>query len=185
MNFTTPYTHDRARSFKVATVNDKPSLTQQSDASETDINVIVARYTKTGQLPQIQDGARWGDFSEVNDYRSALDRITELKAAFYEIPAAIRDKFDNDPAKFCEFAENPDNVDEMVKMGLATPKENPETREYTASRRAYDDNTGLDDDHNEPSPPPPKEKNGNPATGQRPAQNGPTRTVGQPPRGGA
>ena len=34
------------------------------------------------------------------------------------IPSDIRKQFDNNPGKFYEFVSNPDNKDELIKMGF-------------------------------------------------------------------
>ena len=44
---------------------------------------------------------------------------------FAALDAAVRSRFDNDPAKFLEFTADPANADEMVKMGLAVAKPAP------------------------------------------------------------
>jgi len=49
------------------TFNKEPTLTDQSQANDTDINVIVKRYTMHGQLPQTKQTARYGDFTEIPD----------------------------------------------------------------------------------------------------------------------
>lgn len=184
MKFETQYTATgRERSHKFATVNNDDSMTQQSDANETDLNIIFGKFVKTGQLPQVTMDPRYGDFSGATDYRTALDKINELKDAFNDVPANIRARFHNDPGEFLEFTQNPDNIDEMVKLGLATERQPEQTHEYTASRRAYDDNTGLDD---EPPPNPKETKNGNnPAANQRTTADQATRAAGGPPRGGS
>lgn len=102
-----------------ATVNEEESMTQQSDADECDINLIMEKYKVTGQAPQVIQQGIYGDFTEVGDYRTAVERIRAANEAFQAIPAKLREKFDNDPAKFIDFATNPDNMDEMIKLGLA------------------------------------------------------------------
>lgn len=100
------------------------SLTKQAPASETDINQLLDRFSRTGVLPTGAPGAgMYGDFSQVTDYRQALQIVLEADAKFMELPAKLRSRFDNDPAKFLEFVENPANLKEMIKLGLA--KERP------------------------------------------------------------
>lgn len=97
------------------------SRTQQHQAAETDINLIVKRFRVTGLMPV---GARlpsYGDFDSVVDYRTAMDAIIAAEKSFMALPANIRDRFDNDPSRFMEFCDNKDNLDELRKMGLAVP----------------------------------------------------------------
>lgn len=119
MKFTTQYSHTNQRSEFYGTENMEPSLTQESDRNETDINVIMERFNRTGQLPQVQMEAMSGDFSDITDFRDALDRVQAAQAAFMEIPAKIRLQFNNDPAEFIAFAEDPKNIDKLRELGLA------------------------------------------------------------------
>lgn len=119
MNFRTPYNHDRAISALFGTVNNEDTMAEQSHAKDTDINVIMAKYKITGQIPLPQVPARYGDFSQVTDYREALHTIREANDLFMELPANIRARFRNDPSAFMDFMADPDNADEMEKLGLA------------------------------------------------------------------
>lgn len=125
MNFRTPYNHDRAISALFATINDEESLTQQDDAKDTDINVIVKRFTKSGQLPQLVMDALSGDFTDMPDYRACMERIKAANDAFATIPADIRGRFQNDPDRFIKWANDPENLDELRKLGLAKPPAPP------------------------------------------------------------
>lgn len=103
-----------------ATFNTEDSMTQQSDVNETDINFIVEKYSRTGQIPQVQVGPLYGDFTGDLDYRNMVEQIAAANAAFHEIPAKIRKEFDNDPAQFIEYANNPANLEKLREWGLAT-----------------------------------------------------------------
>jgi hypothetical protein len=120
--FTTPYTHTKQRSQAFATINEGESLTQQSDAADCDINVIMKRYGggNTG-LPQVIGKPLFGDFTEATDYRTMVETIQQANNAFLEIPARLRAQFNNDPHEFIEWATNPANIEEVRKAGLAPP----------------------------------------------------------------
>ena len=45
--------------------------------------------------------------------------VASANSLFAGLPSTIREKFENDPAKFLEFAQDEENLDEMRKMGLA------------------------------------------------------------------
>lgn len=98
-----------------------PSRTRQSDAAEADINTIVRNFGLTGQLPQGVRIPEYGDFDVVSDYRSAVEAIRNADASFMAMPADVRFKFSNDPQQFLEFCANPENLEEMRKLGLAVP----------------------------------------------------------------
>lgn len=101
------------------------SRTQQNFGPETDINRIMAKYEKTGLLTHVSTYAgQYGDFSGVPDYKSGLERIMAADEMFMSLPARIRDRFNNDPAQFIEFATDEKNLDSLREMGLA-PKPAP------------------------------------------------------------
>lgn len=120
MKFATVYNHNDERSVSFATTNTEESKTQQSDKDDTNINVIVGRFMKTGQVPQVKDNPiLGGDFTAGADFRDHLEFIREAKEAFHEIPAKVRMHFNNDPARFIDFASDPENLPQMRKWGLA------------------------------------------------------------------
>jgi len=94
-------------------------LTQQHYQEECDIVNIIKRHDRNGIIEHVHRGqARYGDFSEVTDYREALDLVKNAQEEFMTIPSDIRKQFDNNPGKFYEFVSNPDNKDELKKMGF-------------------------------------------------------------------
>lgn len=100
-------------------------LVQHHMQEETDVNNIMKKYQSTGDISHLGEIAgSYGDFSDVTDYKTGLDRINEANALFMELPASIRDRFNNDPAKFVSFAEDKNNQSELIEMGLA-PKPAP------------------------------------------------------------
>ena len=100
------------------------SLTQQHFKEECDVINIIKRHDRNGIIEHVQRGqARYGDFSEVADYREALDLVRDAQEEFMSVPSDIRKKFDNDPGKFYEFVSNPDNKEELKQMGfIETPE---------------------------------------------------------------
>lgn len=107
------------------------SLTKQSEKDECNINKIMAKYEKTGLVNHVMSQeAVYGDFSQVTDYQDALNKINAAQALFDALPAQIRSKFENDPTLFLEFAQNPENADQLIEMGLAVPK-TPDTAPET------------------------------------------------------
>ena len=100
------------------------SLTQQHFKEECDVINIIKRHDRNGIIEHVQRGqARYGDFSNVADYREALHLVRDAQDEFMTIPSDIRKKFDNDPGKFYEFVSNPDNKEELKTMGfIETPE---------------------------------------------------------------
>ncbi|WNK12542.1 MAG: internal scaffolding protein [Microvirus sp.] len=110
------------RSLETGYVEDMPSLAIQSQKDEADINNIVRMFGVTGKLPESVRVPTYGDFSMVEDYQTAIHAIREAEASFMKMPADTRSRFGNDPQKFLEFCDDPGNLEEMRKLGLAVPK---------------------------------------------------------------
>lgn len=98
------------------------SRTKQSEAAECDVNNIVAKARQNGFMPPPTSEGQYGDFSDPMDYQAAMDLVLQAKEQFEELPAAVRSRFANDPKAFLQFATDPQNGDEMVKLGLAIPR---------------------------------------------------------------
>jgi phage internal scaffolding protein len=120
ISFRTAYDPHKKYVFKTS----GESLTQQHFKEECDVINIIKRHDRNGIIEHVQRGqARYGDFSEVADYREALDLVRDAQDEFMTIPSDIRKKFDNDPGKFYEFVSNPDNKEELKQMGfIETPE---------------------------------------------------------------
>lgn len=102
--------------------NPELDRTQQEFADECDINSIMARYQKTGLLDFVnQHQPQYGDATGL-EYLDMQNQIVAAKNMFADLPAKIRDRFANDPAKFLDFFNDPENIEEATKMGLVAPK---------------------------------------------------------------
>lgn len=95
-----------------------PSLAQQQFKEETDVNYIVDRYTRTGELPPGSQIPQFGDFTGVSDYHSALNLVRQSQEEFMSLPPAVRSRFENDPGKLLDFLTDDKNRAEAVKLGL-------------------------------------------------------------------
>lgn len=106
------------------TVNNEASMTVQSEKDSCDFNLIFERYAKTGLMTNVRrEPPNFGDFSNVSDYHDALLQIQAAEDSFMQLPATVRARFENDPAKVIEFLNDPQNRSEAVKMGLvASPQ---------------------------------------------------------------
>lgn len=102
--------------------------TRQEFAADCDINVIMARYEKTGVISHMSPRKpMYVDFSEMPDsLQDALSMLEEAKSSFMTLPASVRAEFENDPVSFVTFAADPKNLDQMREWGLAPPKGEPE-----------------------------------------------------------
>lgn len=98
------------------------SQTVQAEKDNCDINVIIARFQKTGILPDIKGrvASVFGDISNVPDFHEAQTIVAKAGQLFMELPADVRSRFSNDPGQFLSFVGDPKNADALVEMGLAT-----------------------------------------------------------------
>lgn len=96
-------------------------LVEQNHKAECDINQIIKRHgidliQKTNLLKSQEF-----QFDDVtgNDFQEAMFKLSKAQESFDSLPSLIRKKFDNNPAMFLDFVQNPDNITEMVELGLA------------------------------------------------------------------
>lgn len=98
------------------------SKAQQSAAEETDINTIVNRFLRTGEMPRDLRAPTYGDFDEVFDFQTAMNAVRQANESFMSMPAQLRARFHNSPQEFLEFTNNAENYDEAVKLGIVVPR---------------------------------------------------------------
>ena len=126
----TPYNYDLdAASNESGLHCEDATLAQQHFKDECDINNILRQFNVTGLLPETPLSPRYGDFTGIGDYHTALNRVIAAEHEFMALPAQIRSRFDNDPAKLIDFLENQENKDEAIKLGLVNPVELPQVVE--------------------------------------------------------
>lgn len=127
---TTPLSLPNSLPFRTAygpklsvTLNCLPGVgrTKQSFAGEADVNNIVAKFIKTGTLDFARKHeARYGDVTGA-DFQAAQNIIATANSMFEEMPARVRARFENDPAKFLDFVQDPGNQAEAAELGLTVP----------------------------------------------------------------
>lgn len=93
--------------------------THQSFKDECDINVLMSKYERTGQLPEmIKKNPVYGDFSNPVDFQHAQNMVIKVNQQFNALDARVRERFANEPQKFLEWVSDPKNADEMASLGL-------------------------------------------------------------------
>lgn len=95
-------------------------MTKSEFKDDCDINKIIARYQRTGQLPDNAKAAaaRYGDFSEVPPYQEMLDRIRAADELFAALPAKVRKEFDNDAGNFIRATQTVEGMKILHDLGL-------------------------------------------------------------------
>lgn len=109
--FRTPYDGNHLRVVQEFT---QPSRTKQEFKEQCDINNIVQNFLRTGELPNAYDAAK-AKFLNMADlpvsYHEALNLVIDATAAFDELPASARARYDNDVQKFLAAVhKDPDSV---------------------------------------------------------------------------
>lgn len=120
--------------YPVAVGFSEPSRTKQSFKEECDINNVMKKFERTGILPDlIKSNPQYGDFSDPLDFQESSNIVAHANEQFAALSAKIRDRFGNSPQAFLEFATNPENEREMVRLGLATRRPVEEKQEASKS----------------------------------------------------
>ena len=118
----TPYNYDTdAASNESGLHCEDASLAQQHFKDECDINNILRQFNITGLLPEAPLSPRYGDFTGIGDYHTALNQVIAAEDEFMSLPATLRARFENNPAQLIEFLDNPLNKNEAIKLGLVNP----------------------------------------------------------------
>jgi len=119
-----PYNYDADQaSLRTGLSCPEPTLAQQQFRDECDINVITERFGLTGQLPVGVRAPSYGDFTGVSDFQSAMQAVRQAQESFMLFPAAVRERFANNPQRLLEFCADPANLEEARSLGLAMPSE--------------------------------------------------------------
>ncbi len=119
----TMYNYDRdAASNESGLHCEDASLTQQHFKDETDINNILRQFNITGLLSESPLSPRYGDFTGIVDYHSALNAVIAAEDGFNALPADLRATFGNDPEQLINFLDDPKNKDEAIRLGLVDQK---------------------------------------------------------------
>lgn len=103
------------------------TLTKQEFKDECDINVLMKRYQKTGLFPHPSgQQPRYVTNIGMPDYQESLNIVMKAQEEFASLNSELRKRFENDPAKFLAFVNDPANADELVSLGLReAPKPAP------------------------------------------------------------
>jgi len=109
------------------TIDCGPGRTKQYMRDETNINLIMDKYQKTGLVDFVS--RRQPEYMETEpvDFQNAMNTVIEAQNLFSELPSSIRKKFQNNPSEFYDFVSDPSNTEEIYNLGLATrPVQPPE-----------------------------------------------------------
>jgi dTDP-glucose pyrophosphorylase len=107
-------------SVRVCTHNKECSLTDQSWKKDCDVNHIVNKYMKTGQLTHVAKGeGQYLDVSEISDLQDGLLKIKQAEELFRQLPEKVR-QVCKTPRELVTYLADPKNDDQAVELGLKT-----------------------------------------------------------------
>lgn len=81
----------------ITEIADTKTKAVQSEAKHADINAIVAKAHKTGQLPVLMGRKPIETMPDVESYQDALNKVVKANQAFERLPSSIRAEFGNKP----------------------------------------------------------------------------------------
>lgn len=117
MDFKTAY----GPKLRVQVDNVSPSRTKQAFKDECDINTIISRFLRTGVMNfTAKNEPRYGDCTGI-EFDAAMRTVANAQSLFNELPAALRHRFENEPAKFLDFVQDEKNREEATALGLLKP----------------------------------------------------------------
>lgn len=97
----------------------KPRITDQSFKNVCDINQVMERFRKTGQLPNFpQKTPFYGSNIDAPSLTDAFNIVTTAHEMFYQLPAAIRKDMDNDPTRLEAYLADSSNFEKLAKHGI-------------------------------------------------------------------
>ena len=112
---------------RVVTINAHDSRAQQQFKKDCDVNLIIAKFKKTGTVTHVRNAAAgvYADMTDAPSYQEALQTVINAERAFEEVPAKIRERFNHDPALMMEFLSQKENDEEAIKLGLKIKPQPP------------------------------------------------------------
>lgn len=101
----------------------EPTKTKRYMSADCDINTIMAKAQRGFAVPGGRKPAIFGDFTSVPDdaaqaFTRAVELVQSAEQSFSELPANVRDRFNNNPAEMLTFLADVNNRAEAVRLGL-------------------------------------------------------------------
>lgn len=125
-----PYNYDQDMvSFETGVFCKDPSLADQSQKEECDINTIVDRFGITGHMPMNTALPRYAELEEVGDFQKYMGMQIEADAAYNRMPRGLRQIVGSSYRDFLMFCDDPANAEKLVEFGLAVKRVDVSTQE--------------------------------------------------------
>jgi len=101
------------------------SMTRQSEADSCDINKIMERFDRTGQLPiSLKAPPVYGD-ARIVDFQTAKQIVIDAEKAFNELPGKVRQYFGHDPENMLKAIsdDSEENQKKLLELGLTVARQ--------------------------------------------------------------
>ncbi|AXL15612.1 internal scaffolding protein [Microviridae sp.] len=108
-----------ARRLRFGTVTGTETETSQAFKDECDINRVLDRAKKGVGMAHLANYQKlYGDFQDFDGktFEDMQIKLAEANTIFQDLPAHIRNEFDNQPGKFFEFVNNDENKDRLEEI---------------------------------------------------------------------
>lgn len=94
-------------------------MTEQHHKEACDIKNIMRKVEKEGILNHVaQYKGEYLNMATATDFREAMTVLADTNSMWETVPSRIRNEFANDPARYLEFMQNPDNYQAIKDLGL-------------------------------------------------------------------
>ena len=104
---------------KVVTEINSPSMTEQQHLDTVSIHRIMERYRKAGVVDHVNRyQGEYMTFLGSTDLKENMDKMIEAQELFDSVPSGIRADFNNSPAEFIDFMQDPKNRKAIEQYGL-------------------------------------------------------------------
>lgn len=111
-----------------------PDKVDPTGAEATDINKIMERIDPAGrqfsnaiaQGLQTDAGMYYDNFIDAPTFQEAQNLFIHATQQFDMLPAKLRNKFENNPAEFLRYVNDPANLEESYQLGIRVKKVEPE-----------------------------------------------------------
>lgn len=98
-------------------------MTKQSHKDECDIHKILKQFQRTGIITHVQNAkGAFEDLPDSVDFQEALSILDQANSSFAALPSAVRDHFQNDPARFLAAFNDSSQADYLRSVGLLNAK---------------------------------------------------------------
>lgn len=96
-----------------------PSRTKQSYQDQCDVNIIVKQFSGNGLFTHTAKTIpRYADVSESGDLLQAYQAVEAAAEEFGDLPAEVRAVAENNPVRFLQMLEDPQQRAELMEAGL-------------------------------------------------------------------